>query len=39
MAKRLVSASKLTAIGNAIRAKTGDSGLLTLDQMAASIGG
>ena len=39
MAKRLVSMSKLTAIGDAIRAKTGNSGLLTLDQMAASIGG
>ena len=39
MAKRLVSASKLTAIGDAIRAKTGESGLLTLDQMAISIGG
>ena len=39
MAKRLVSASKLTAIGDAIRAKTGSSGLMTLDDMAASIGG
>ena len=39
MAKRLVSASKLTAIGDAIRAKTGSSGLMTLDQMAVSIGG
>lgn len=39
MAKRLVSASKLTAIGDAIRAKTGDSGLLTLDQMVDSIRG
>ena len=39
MAKRLVSASKLTAIGDAIRAKDGSSGLLTLDQMAVSIGG
>ena len=37
MVKRLVSASKLTAIGDAIRAKTGSSDLLTLDQMAASI--
>ena len=39
MAKRLVSASKLTAIGDAIRAKAGSSGLMTLDQMAVSIGG
>ena len=37
MTKKLVSVSKLTAIGDAIRAKTGSSGLMTLDEMAAAI--
>ena len=31
--------SKMTAIANAVRGKTGGTGLLTLEQMATEIGG
>lgn len=37
MADSLVTGSKITAIANAIRTKTGSSGLLTLDQMPSAI--